>query len=327
MKRLTILLLASILSVTTAPFVGITRIPLAELVAPAQLSVGHDIFWGMRVPRVIAAFLTGAALAGGGLAFQVIFRNVLATPFTLGVSSGAAFFVALYFLIGAPFALLGLSGSMVASFLGALCVLLMIRAFSGMRGGSATDTILLAGVVMSYVFSSLIILVQYLSDFNALFKIARWLMGGFEGVLLAESAPLLLIALACLASIVALAPRLNLLAFGDDFAASHGVPVRSTILLVLTVTCLMIGAVVAIAGPIGFVGIIIPQLFRLLWGADARWVMAGSVLGGGIFLVWCDAFARIVLAPYEIPVGVITSLIGGPYFLVLLWNSLRRHVR
>lgn len=323
-RRIAVLVLCCVTVVGVAPFIGLTPVPFSALFEAPGSSTASTVLWNMRVPRVIAAFVTGAGLGVGGLAFQIVFRNALATPFTLGVSSGAAFLAALYFLAGIPFALGAVPGSVVASFFGALFALLLLRAFTSIRGGSATDSILLAGVMLSYIFSSLVVLIQYLSDFNALFKIARWMMGGFEGLLLSDIWLLLIIAFVSTLLLVMRAPRLNLLAIGEDFAASHGIHLENEVRSTLFLSCLMIAAVVAIAGPVGFVGIVVPHLARMAWGGDVRLLMLGSFAGGGVFLVLCDALARVMLAPYELPVGVVTALIGGPFFLHILWRQLRR---
>jgi iron complex transport system permease protein len=280
--------------------------------------VSAEIFWRIRVPRALTAFLAGLALALSGMAFQALFRNPLATPFTLGVSSGASFGAAVYVLFGASFAILGISGATLASFLGAGLSMLLVYGLTLTRKGFSTYTMLLAGVAVSFFFSSLILFLQYLSNFTQMFRILRWLMGGFETVGYRPVYSILPFALAGSIVILILTRELNLLATGDDIAASRGVSVRRTRHWLFFATSLMVGAVVSVCGPIGFVGMMAPHICRLLIGSDHRWLGPATLLFGGLFLTLCDTLGRTLIAPAEIPTGVITSLLGGPFFVWLL---------
>jgi len=288
-------------------------------------SLEADIFWELRVPRVCVAFLAGAALAVCGMAFQAMFLNPLATPFTLGVSSGASLGAALYIRLGLGFALLGISGVSVFAFFGALLSILLVYGLSRVRRVFSNAMLLLAGVAISFFFSSLILLLQYLSDFTDAFRILRWLMGGLGVVGFESVLRVLPFVVAGSAIVLYFVHELNLLATGEELAASRGVEVRTTKRLLFFATSLMVGGVVAVCGPIGFVGMMAPHICRLLIGPDHRYLAPATLLFGGAFLVLCDVLAQIVIAPAIIPVGVITALLGGPFFLwLLLSGSLAR---
>ncbi|MFH1998705.1 MAG: iron ABC transporter permease, partial [Planctomycetota bacterium] len=194
-----------------------------------------------------------------------------------------------------------------------------------MRRGFSVASMLLAGVAISLFFSSLILFLQYISDFTHSFRILRWLMGGMKITGYETVLNLLPFVLVGLAIVLWLTHELNLMMTGDDMAVSRGVNVKRTRTLLFFATSLMVGSVVAVCGPIGFVGMMAPHICRLMVGSNHRILMPASFLFGGFFLVLCDTFARTLVAPAEIPVGVITALLGGPFFLwLLLSGSLNR---
>ena len=301
-----------------APFAGMRRIPLAAVLDPFSGSVEGRIFWEMRVPRVIVAFLAGSALAVSGMTFQALFRNPLATPFTLGVSSGAAFGAALAVLAGRSFAAFGIPGMTFGSLLGALCSTALVYGFARARKGFSTAVMLLAGVAMSFLFSSMILFLQYLSDFTQSFRIVRWLMGGIEAVGAGSALVLFPFVAFGVAAVLFLTRELNLIAAGEDIAVSRGVNLGRVKTALFFAVSLMVGGVVSMCGPIGFVGMMSPHIMRLFIGANHRSLAPATLLFGGAFLVLCDTLARMVIAPAEIPVGVITAILGGPFFLWLL---------
>jgi iron complex transport system permease protein len=269
---------------------------------------------------VVMAFMAGTALAVSGMVFQAMFRNPLATPFTLGVSSGASLGAAVCIQQGWTFALLGLSSVSLSAFLGAVASIVLVYLLTaGSRQGSSTGTMLLAGVAVSFFFSSLILFLQYMSDFTRTFRMLRWVMGGMESVVSFHDVlnvfPFMVAG--CLI-VWYLTLELNLLTTGEDFAFSRGVNVRQTKLLLFFAVSLMVGAVVAVCGPIGFVGLMGPHICRLLVGPDHRYLFPATWVFGGAFLVICDTASRTLMAPTELPVGIITALLGGPFFLWLL---------
>ncbi|MHB9027487.1 MAG: FecCD family ABC transporter permease [Candidatus Latescibacterota bacterium] len=315
---LLVLALAALATLVLSPVIGMRRVPLEAVLHPFTGGVEADIFWRMRIPRTLVAFLAGTALSLSGMAFQALFRNPLATPFTLGVASGAAFGAAVSVLLGISFSFLGVSGQAFGSLAGALLTIGAVYGLSQTRRGFSTTSMLLAGVAVSFFFSSLILFLQYLSDFTQSFRIVRWLMGGIEVAGYGAVFGLLPFTLAGGATVFFLSGELNLITTGEDIAASRGVEVNRVRTVLFLAVSLMVGGVVAVCGPIGFVGLMAPHISRLLVGANHRHLAPASLLFGGAFLTLCDTLARTVIAPAEIPVGVITAILGGPFFLWLL---------
>lgn len=321
MKRkqamLVMIVILSIGTLVAAPLIGIERISLSGIMSGLD-PVQHDIFWKIRVPRVLAACIAGAVLAVSGMSFQALFRNPLASPFTLGVSSGAAFGAALYLKLGLGFTLLGLSGSALFAFAGALLSVAVVYGLARSARGFSTATMLLAGIAVNFFFSGIILFIQYISDFTDSFRIIRWLMGGLEIAGFKPIFAMLPFAVAGCGGIFLLSRELNLMLLGEDIAAGRGVSTAWLKAVLLIGVSLMVGSVVAVTGPIGFVGIMCPHICRLMLGYDHRFLAPACILFGGAFLVVCDTAARVVIAPAEMPVGVITALLGGPFFLWLL---------
>lgn len=313
-STLWILAVVTLLTLFLAPQFGTHGInplqPLNEL--------DRHIFINLRIPRVLFAFVCGAALSLSGMAFQAMFRNPLATPFTLGVSSGASLGGALYLRLGLSFFIGGLPGITLFAFGGAVLTLVLVYLLTRLRGGFSTATLLLAGIAINFFCSSLILFIQYLSGFGESFSIMRWMMGALDINGYTKLLQLLPFFIGGTLILAWLVQNLNLLLTGEELALSRGVPVNRTKKLVFLAASLLVGSVVAFCGPIGFVGMMAPHITRLLLGNDHRKLMPGSLLFGGFFLVLCDTLARTLISPAEIPVGVITALLGGPFFLWLL---------
>jgi iron complex transport system permease protein len=272
----------------------------------------------VRIPRVTLGFLAGAALATAGMAFQALFRNALATPYTLGVSAGASLGAAIYVHLGITASLAGIPGSAVAALAGAFLAIGLVYAVARATYGFSSSTLLLAGVAISFLFTSVILAIQYIGDVTTSFRIGRWLLGGLEVVGFLPVIHVLPFAAVGIAILLAISRDLDLLVVGEESAASRGVSVTTVKKLIFAAASLMVGGVVATCGPIGFVGLVVPHIGRLVLGARHRTLAPFSVLAGGTFLVACDAVGRTVVAPVEIPVGIITALIGGPFFLAML---------
>lgn len=307
-----------------APVVGSTSISLARVFdgsVPFADNVDAQIFFIARLPRVVAAALVGASLAAAGVVFQALLRNPLASPDTLGVSSGAALGAMIAITFHLDVSVAGIPAMPLASLAGALGALAIVYALAtARRRGLSGTVLLLAGVTMTAFFSALILFTQYLADFTETFRTVRWLMGMLD---IAGYAPILAVLpmLAIAFALFTTLPRpLDLISLGADAAAARGVDVPRAERTALVSASLATGAAVAISGPIAFVGIIVPHLVRLLVGSDHRLVLPGAALFGAAFLIGCDLVARTAFSPVELPVGVVTALIGGPFFLWLLFH-------
>jgi len=312
----------TVITLVIAPLVGPTSIDLRrafDFSIPFTDNVDAQIFFVARLPRTLAGACVGALFASAGVVFQGLLRNPLATPFTLGVSTGAALGAVLAITFNWSVSLIGISAVPVAAFVGSLVAVGIVYALAQARHrGLSTTVLLLAGVTMNAFFSAMILFVQYFASFADTYRTLRWLMGDLD---VSSYQPLLA---ALPTTIVAfavfgwLARPLNLLSLGADSAESRGLDVTRAQRAAFFSASLATGAAVSIGGPIGFVGIIIPHLVRLLVGPDHRLVLPSAALFGAAFLVGCDLVARTVLAPVEVPVGVVTAMLGGPFFLWLL---------
>jgi iron complex transport system permease protein len=305
-----------------APLVGTTSISLTRAFDPSipfDQNVDAQIFFVARFPRVLAGALVGSALASAGVVFQAMLRNPLATPFTLGVSAGASLGAMLMIIFGGALVFGPFSTVPAASLAGAAAAAAVVYWLATRQGHAiSTSVLLLAGVTLNSFLSAIIMFVQYLADFAQVYRAARWIMGdldvgGYDTLI--ASLPLVIAAFALFAL---LPSSLNLLSVGKDAAAARGVDVPRAQQLAFFSASLATGAAVSLAGPIGFVGIVVPHLVRLLVGVDHRIVLPASALFGAAFLVACDVLARTLLSPVELPVGIVTAMIGGPFFLWLL---------
>ena len=307
-----------------APTVGSTPISLSRAFdrsIPWADNVDAQIFFVARLPRVLAAGLVGGALAASGVVLQALLRNPLATPFTLGVSAGAALGAMLAIAAGLDLGALGVSSVPLASFAGSMVATGLVYGLARSQSrGLSTNVLLLAGVTLNSFFSALILFVQYLADFTQTFRTVRWLMGDLDVGGYAPLVAALPLVVAALIAFAVLARSLNLLSLGSDAAAARGVDVARAERLAFLSASLATGAAVSLAGPIGFIGIVVPHMVRLLVGSDHRLVLPASLFGGAAFLIACDLVARTALAPLELPVGVVTAMIGGPFFL---WQLVR----
>lgn len=305
-----------------APTVGTTSISLGRVFDRSIAwndNVDAQIFFVARLPRVLAGALVGATLAAAGVVLQALLRNPLATPFTLGVSAGASLGAMIAVTMQLEVGLLGVTSIPLASFAGSIVATAIVYALAAsQRRGLSTNVLLLAGVTLNAFFSALILFAQYIADFAEALRAIRWMMGGLD---VASYTPIVAALPFTIVSFIAfayMARTLNLLSTGAEAAASRGVDTVREQRLAFLSASLATGAAVSLGGPIGFIGIIVPHLVRLLVGSDHRIVLPASALFGASFLVLCDLTARTVMAPLEIPVGVVTALIGGPFFLWLL---------
>jgi iron complex transport system permease protein len=308
--------------------VGTHDISIAKALAgwgakPGQ-NTDYDILIRVRVPRVILAALVGAALAASGVALQAILRNPLAEPYILGISSGAGLGVLVAVLCGANWQLW--AGSPVAglAFLFALGTVWLVWLIGRFAGGSQMTGLLLAGVVINTFFSALIMLLTSLIDSQQLRSVIFWLMGN---IVEKDFPTLRLSAIFIIAGIVGLftlCQKLNVLTFGAQEAQSLGVKHRAVTLATFGLASFITAVAVGLSGLVGFVGLVVPHAVRLVFGPDHRQLLPISAIVGAAFVVVCDTVARIIIAPAQLPVGVLTAIIGGPVFLLLLAGYSRK---
>ncbi|MFQ5525768.1 MAG: FecCD family ABC transporter permease [Thermoanaerobaculia bacterium] len=302
--------------IVVGPLIGSHEVGIGDLAEGD--AVASRIVWQLRVPRLLLALFAGGALAVCGAAFQTLFGNPLAEPYTLGVAGGAALGAVLAQQLVSPGGIAGLPVVATASFGGAVAASAVVIGVARRR---STATLLLAGVAVALTSSALILFVQYLADFSRTFRMVRWMMGGLAVVGYREVfwvAPWIVLGAVAL---FLLRRDLDQLATGEELAASRGVDLGRLRVSVVAVVSLIVGALVAVTGPIGFVGLIVPHWVRRGVGHAHARVLPAAFLAGGGFLAVCDLLARRLLAPADLPVGVLTAIVGGPFFL---WLLLRR---
>lgn len=311
----------------TAPLIGSTTIHLSRVfdrTIPFADNVDAQVFFVARLPRVLASALVGSAFAIAGVVFQAFLRNPLASPDTLGVSSGATLGAVVVITFHLDTAVLGISAVPVATFAGAAGALGIVYAMSiARRRGTSSTVLLLAGVALSAFLGALNRFIQVIGDYTDTFRSIRWMMGSMDvGSYTDIVVALVPIAAACIA-IGTLPRELDLVSIGAEAAESRGVDVRRAERVALVSASLLTGSAVSLGGPIPFVGIIVPHIVRLIVGANHRLVLPAAALFGGAFLVICDVIARTAFGAAGMPVGAITAFLGGPFFLWLLFRRMR----
>ncbi len=288
----------------------------AQTTDPALLQL-EVVYWQIRIPRLILATLGGMVLASTGTAFQSVFRNPMADPYVLGISSGASLGAALAIVLGLEASVLGVTGM---AFVFAIATLGIVFLIASRTGKVSSQVLLLAGVAMSFLSLALVSMLIFLNR-DKVEQIVFWTLGGLNA---ADWNRIVLLTPIVIAGILVLfyhARHLNVMLMGTDTAKSLGINTGRTTIWVLLVSSFMVAIIVAHTGVIGFVGLIIPHIVRLLTGPDNRKIIPLSVAAGAIFLMIADTIARTLLAPSELPVGSITALFGVPYFLFLLYQS------
>jgi iron complex transport system permease protein len=303
-----------------ALLVGPVELPLREVLLALRGEADQTvrtILFDLRFPRVILAAQVGAGLAVSGAVFQALLRNPLAEPYVLGVSGGAAlgavtaivFGITIGSLLALPF----------AAFAGAILAILLVLFMAGGRGrGFDTRILLLSGVVIGAFFNAIILLIINFAEVEAFRAALLWIMGTFSGATWQGVLTVSLYLWPAILALILLARPLNLLSVGEQSAFHLGVDVRKFKIIVYVVNSLVVGVCVAGAGAIGFVGLVVPHGLRLVGGSEHRWLLTASAIAGATFMVAADTLARTVVAPTELPVGVVTALIGVPVFLWLL---------
>ncbi len=318
------------IGVAEISFIDTYRILASRLPGFSQLieqdwSQGHEnIVWNLRLPRTILSLMVGAALSLAGTTYQGLLRNPLADPFTIGVSSGAAVGASFYLLIQEQELIAGLLSSVPQmlglpgfSFIGGMLALLVVYSLARVGGRVPPVTLLLAGVVVSSFLSAVISLIMIISG-ESMQGIFFWISGGFNLAGWDQVVILLPYLLAASVLIYFFARDLNIILLGEESATYLGIPVEQVKTVLLVTASLITAASVSVSGMIGFVGLIVPHAARLILGPDHRLLLPGALLLGSVALAWMDVFARSMLSPAEIPVGIVTAFVGAPFFLILL---------
>jgi len=315
-----ILVAALVASAAAGIFVGAVPLSPGDVIGAL---LGSDTTSGtiireLRLPRVLGAALVGAALAGAGALLQGLLRNPLADPFVTGTSAGASLGAVIAVALGATAAVVPL-----AAFAGAMLAIAVVWRLARLGGRTTVLTVLLGGVVLTSFTGAVVTFVLVSSDRLALRlrAVLGWLQGGVSVISWSELLVATVVVAIGIAAALLLAPRIDAYAFGEETAAALGIDLDRTTAAVLATTALLTGAAVAIAGLIGFVGLVVPHALRFLLGATHRRLVVASLPAGALVLVLADLGARTLLAPAELPVGVITGLIGAPFFLMLLVRS------
>lgn len=327
-----ILFLALILSIAVFSTIGTANIKVTDtikIVSSKLPIIGKHIdvsnisdsyktiILKIRLPRVLLGVLVGASLSSAGVAFQGMFKNPMADPYVIGISSGAALGAAIAIVTGMNINFLGISSISFSAFIGALVSVFLVYFISRVKNKVPVTTLLLSGIAIGQFFTSIMsfLMVIYSKDVQ---KIIFWTLGSLAGK---GWEPLIKISIPTILSIIVLnffARDLNIMLTGEDSAQNLGVEVEKIKIYILIICAFMIAMVVSVSGIIGFVGLIIPHIVRLIVGPDHRILLPSAALIGGIFMIFSDTIARIIISPVEVPVGIITALFGGPFFIYLL---------
>jgi iron complex transport system permease protein len=296
-----------------APFFGLYNIQLTNLLDIT--SIDYHIFWTLRVPRVILAFFAGGILSISGLIFQIVFKNPLSTPYTLGVASAST--------LGVAIAIIGGWGGYVFlfSFVGAIVSIVVLFVINSKIKNFNNTTLLLVGIALSFFYSSSLMIAFYVSDLRDSFEIVRFTMGSLNTVGFNDVYILGFSAIVVFVLIYNYRHKLKLLIVSDDFAHLKGLDIKKSSYYLLFISSIGIGMVVSISGPIGFVGLIIPHILKNIFARSSDLLLKESFFYGGVFLVFCDIMARNLNTDLDIPIGIITSFLGAPYFVYLIINK------
>jgi iron complex transport system permease protein len=327
LKRILAISALMILLLAVAGFLGISMgsagggpdAVLQSLLGEKVDDMATTIIWRIRLPRVFLATLVGATLSLGGLVFQALLRNPLAEPYILGISGGSAVGAIIGILMG----LSRFPGVGLAAFGGSMATLGLILVMSSAQTILRKDSLLLSGVMVNAFCAAVIMFLVSLTQDSRLHNIIFWLMGDLSMADLSQVGILALTIFPCFVLLFWLSNTMNLLLMGKEMAQTMGVNVKAVTMTLLVVTSLMVSATVSHCGLLGFVGLVMPHLLRLVLGPDHRLLVPACVLGGGAYMVLCDLLARILPQQGEMPAGVITAMIGAPLFIFLLKRSRR----
>ncbi len=305
-----------VLILLLSPFVGAASININELFDFNSLSA--NIFFELRLPRVAFAFLAGAVLAISGLLFQTLFRNALMTPYTLGISSGAVLGAGIAIKLGLGSLLFGIAAISIFGFLGAMFTVFLLVYLAQFLRNSQQESLLLLGIALSLFYSSALMILFYLGDTLQNDMLIRFTMGSLSVIGWLYPLILTVITFMLVLSIYLFRFELQLLSVSDESASLKGVNTKKLTLFLLMVSSFAIGTLVSISGPIGFVGLIIPHMVAKLYPSSINKRILKTALFGGLFLVACDTITRVLDTQSELPIGIVTALIGGPFFIYLI---------
>jgi iron complex transport system permease protein len=324
-RKLVLLLIFAtfLVALLGCPLLGSTSISFSKVFQswpPLPENRDAQIFFQVRLARTLLAGLTGAAMAVAGVIFQAVLRNPLACPFTLGIAGGSSFGAVAAIGLGLTAGFCGISMITLFAFVGALLSIGMVYSLASLIRSFSATTLLLAGVGINYFFSALVLLFYFTADFSQSFAMMHWLMGSLDVVDFASVGGVTIVFMVSFLILFSLSRELNLLSAGEELARVKGVPTVQVILLSVFTASFLTSSVVALTGPIAFVGLIVPHICRLLLGNDHRGLLIGSALGGSTFLMLCDTLCRSLFGTTELPVGVLTALVGVPVLLVLLFK-------
>jgi len=311
---LSLLLCITLLS----PFVGTVALNLNDILHSGTLS--HQIFFELRLPRMLLAFMAGATLALSGLLFQTLFRNALMTPYTLGISSGAILGAGIGMKLGLGSLFLGIGAVSLFGFLGALLTVLLLLYLSRYLHHDRGNSLLLLGIALSFFYTAALMILYFVSSAMETQTLLRFTMGSLATI--GYTIPLLISSTAILLLSVLHVKRyeLHLFALSEEQARLKGIDSERLRLQLLLVASLSIGVLVSLTGPIGFVGLIVPHIVRTLYQKNISRLILPTFVLGGLFLVVCDLIARVISIGSDLPIGIITALLGGPFFIYLILN-------
>ena len=308
MRYLIFILALSI--ITLAPFFGQVPIELSNLTNDSTMD--FKLFWDIRLPRVILAFFAGGILSLGGLIFQSLFKNPMSTPYTLGVASGSTLGVAFAIVFGFS-SLLSLFG-----FLGALMTVIVLFTLTLKLKSYETNALLLVGIALAFFYNATLMILFYISDESQSFEIIRFTMGSVDVVGLEHTLPIVVASLALLLLSLSYKKALKLLLTSNEYAYLKGVEVKKVNTILLVAVSVAVGVCVSLTGPIGFVGLIIPHIIKTIYKKSAEQLMIPIFFYGGVFLVVSDLIARNLGTNTDIPIGIVTAFLGGPFFIYLI---------
>ncbi|MTI68141.1 MAG: iron chelate uptake ABC transporter family permease subunit [Firmicutes bacterium] len=299
--------------------IGLSKVPFIKgFISLEGIKKAHRvIILNLRIPRVLLGILVGAALSSVGAAFQGMFKNPMADPYVIGISSGAALGATIVIVTGLNLSLFGIKSISVGAFLGAMITAFMVYIIARVNNKIPVTTLLLSGIAIGQFFTAIMSFIMVIFS-NDLTKIIYWTLGSFSAKSWDELIPVSIPIILSIIVINFFARDLNIMLTGEESAKSLGVNVEKTKILILIICSFTTAMAVSVSGIIGFVGLIIPHIVRLIVGPDHRILLPSSALVGGIFMIFADTIARTIISPTEIPVGIITALFGGPFFIYLL---------